>query len=86
MSDGGEADERRTVRYRRPRDPCQWKCSTVPRISHWPRPRRRWIGPVALLLFESRWWGKAGARSPWIGSKASGRACTLPKLSSVEAH
>lgn len=69
MSDGGETDERRTVRYRRPRDSCQSKCSTVPRISHWPRPRHRWIGSVALLLFESRWWGKAGARSSWIGSR-----------------
>lgn len=68
MPDGGEADERRTVRYRRPRDSCQSKCSTVPRISHWPRPRRCWIGSAALLLFEPRWWGKAGARSPWIGS------------------
>lgn len=69
MSDGGETDERRTVRYRRPRDSCQSKSSTVPRISHWPRPRQRWIGSVALLLFESRWWGKAGVRSPWIGSR-----------------
>lgn len=27
-------------------------------------------GSVGLaLLFESRWWGKAGVRSPWIGSR-----------------
>lgn len=48
--------------------PRQSKRSTVPRMSHWPRPRRCWIGSAALLLFEPRWWGKAGARSPWIGS------------------
>lgn len=66
----GTMDERRTVRYRRPRRfrPIEGLSDTTIILFGPPIVSCHWL--LRCFPFKPRWWGKTGARSSWIGGRS----------------